>query len=290
MDSLRFEKNYSHNDRLRQSFCLLANKIFELELEAWYQKGFWKERYIPYSLFEGDSIAANVSVNKVDLIIEGQRIPSIQIGTVMTHPDYRNKGLSGKLMEIVLDEFDGKYDIMYLFANETVMDFYPKFGFNQVQEADFTISYNGVGLKKGLLRKLNMESDREMAFVADRVARRVPISGKFSTADTSGITMYHCLNGFKEAIFYSDSLDAILIFIKDGTEIDLIDVISSEPLQRERVLQEIAGGDVWTVRFHFMPDGQVQSQESVRQGGLFVRGSGNLEYPEGVKHPLTSEA
>ncbi|GIO00553.1 hypothetical protein J5TS2_12210 [Brevibacillus halotolerans] len=55
----------------------------------------------------------------------------------MTHPDYRNKGLSGKLMHYIIDKYEKECDFIYLFANETVLDFYPKFGFEKLQESSF---------------------------------------------------------------------------------------------------------------------------------------------------------
>lgn len=45
----------------------------------------------------------------------------------MTHPDYRGQGLAKKLLEHVIAKYEDQYDFLYLFANDTVLDFYPKF-------------------------------------------------------------------------------------------------------------------------------------------------------------------
>lgn len=45
-------KNYKENEALRLSFNGLAGKTFGLDFEDWYQNGFWKENYIPYSIVE----------------------------------------------------------------------------------------------------------------------------------------------------------------------------------------------------------------------------------------------
>lgn len=134
MQELIFMKNYKNNEVLRKSFFELAVNTFEINFEDWYQQGYWGERYIPYSYVDGDQVIANVSVNILELIIHGEKKKAIQIGTVMTHPDYRGKGLSTRLMNKVLAEYENKYDYMYLFANESVLDFYPKFGFKPVEE------------------------------------------------------------------------------------------------------------------------------------------------------------
>lgn len=43
----------------------------------------------------------------------------------MTHPDYRNQGLAAKLLNHIIGKYEKEYDYIYLFANETVLDFYP---------------------------------------------------------------------------------------------------------------------------------------------------------------------
>ncbi|HOJ77740.1 MAG TPA: GNAT family N-acetyltransferase [Bacillota bacterium] len=54
----------------------------------------------PY--IDHDEVIANVSVSELQMLIEGQEVSALQIGTVMTHPEYRGKGLARKLMECVI--------------------------------------------------------------------------------------------------------------------------------------------------------------------------------------------
>ena len=90
--------------------------------------------YIPYTLLCKDDAVANVSVNVLDFkTLEGFK-HCIQIGTVMTKKNFRELGLSRFLMEQVLQEWDSKCDLIYLYANKSVLDLYPKFGFNPVKE------------------------------------------------------------------------------------------------------------------------------------------------------------
>ncbi|MGD6968452.1 GNAT family N-acetyltransferase [Rossellomorea vietnamensis] len=119
MNGYTFVKGYRDNISLRKSFNSLASQVFGIDFEKWYERGFWTGKYEPYSLVDGDKVIANVSVNKINLIIEGERKGAVQLGTVMTHKDYRGKGLSGVLMRNVLEEFKD-VDLIYLFANSTV--------------------------------------------------------------------------------------------------------------------------------------------------------------------------
>lgn len=39
------------DDTYRKSFNTLTEKTFEFNFEQWYQDGYWKNQYIPYSHF-----------------------------------------------------------------------------------------------------------------------------------------------------------------------------------------------------------------------------------------------
>ena len=85
-------KNYQADAALRASFNALAEATFGLSFENWYRLGYWGSNYTPYSVFEDGKIVANVSVNRTDMMIGGQRKRLYQLGTVMTDPEYRNRG------------------------------------------------------------------------------------------------------------------------------------------------------------------------------------------------------
>ncbi|WP_158555902.1 GNAT family N-acetyltransferase [Peribacillus glennii] len=155
MENLQFVKNYKNVEILRHSFNGLAGEIFGIGFESWYLSGFCTDKYKPFSFADGKRIVANVSVNELDLIMNGESKRAIQIGTVMTHRDYRNQGLSQELINRILTEYKNKHDIMYLFANHSVLDFYPKFGFHAVEETLFTINYDHGDREQGFIRELS---------------------------------------------------------------------------------------------------------------------------------------
>lgn len=157
MGELQFIKNYRDDVLLRESFFQRANQTFGLNFKSWFEHGYWGEKYIPYSYVENNKIVANASVNVLDLIIDGKQHRAIQIGTVMTHPDYRHQGLSKHLMNRILEEYENKYDIMYLFANESVLDFYPKFGFRRIEQHQYYATFSPKGRSATKLRKLTID-------------------------------------------------------------------------------------------------------------------------------------
>lgn len=72
----------------------------------------------------------------------------------MMHPDYRNQGLSGKLMNHIIEVYEQEYNFIYLFANESVLDFYPKFGFEKVQESSFSLKFSGLEMQQATTHSL----------------------------------------------------------------------------------------------------------------------------------------
>ncbi|CAM4090100.1 GNAT family N-acetyltransferase [Mesobacillus thioparans] len=281
---MKLVSNYRENNELRKSFIQLAADIFGLDFTNWHEKGYWGERYIPYSFADGGRVVANVSVNELDLILNRESRKALQIGTVMTHPDYRNKGLSAKLMNHVLAEYEGKYDYMYLFANDSVLDFYPKFGFERVEEYQYSTRVPSDTGRAGL-RKLEVPADLKQ--IEKVVYGRVPVSQSFATANSGGITMYHILNVFPDHLHYSEEENAIVIFTEENSQVQLYDVISTSPVNITNLLPE---GEVV---FHYTPDYKGLKVHSVpfkREGTLFVKSGVGREFPRFVKHPFTSEA
>ena len=187
-------------------------------------------------------------------IIEGKQKCALQVGTVMTHPDYRNRGLSKSLMNKVLEEYKNKYDFMYLFANESVLDFYPKFGFEIVDEYQFSINFSSNQKSINELRKLNIANVDDVNFIYKFAKERIPVSDRFSTGNSQGILMYYCLNVFCNDIYYLESEDAIIIFNEDENQIDIFDIISKNKINIDNILIEILGKGTKKIVFHYTPD------------------------------------
>ncbi|MGM0843832.1 MAG: hypothetical protein ACQEUT_02560 [Bacillota bacterium] len=66
-------RGYTFVKGYRGSFNSLAFQTFSINFEKWYELGFLKNKYDPYSLVDGKKVIANVLVNKIHMIIEGKR-------------------------------------------------------------------------------------------------------------------------------------------------------------------------------------------------------------------------
>ncbi|HBU80992.1 MAG TPA: GNAT family N-acetyltransferase [Paenibacillus sp.] len=293
MQELIFMKNYKNNEALRKSFFELAVNTFEINFENWYQQGFWGERYIPFSFVDGDQVIANVSVNILEFIIHGEKKKAIQIGTVMTHPDYRGKGLSARLMNKVLEEYENKYDYMYLFANESVLDFYPKFGFKPVEEHLFSMNYTAKkSPEPANIQKLDVTNAEDLRLIHKFASERLPVSQHFATNHAQSIFMFYCLNVFSDDIYYLENENVIVIYKKEKHNIDLFDLVSLNKIHMTDILHQIADEDTEKITFHFTPDAtdHIVLKSTITNDGLFVKTPGENIYPVHVKYPITSIA
>lgn len=125
------------NATLRKSFNELTQQVFGFDFEGWYQSGHWGDLYIPHVLVDNEKVVSNVSVNLMEFTVNGTKKNYIQIGTVMTDPEYQGQGLNREIMERILKEYIDKVDGFYLFGNDSVLDYYPKFGFKPSKEYEY---------------------------------------------------------------------------------------------------------------------------------------------------------
>ncbi|MDR6551787.1 putative GNAT family N-acyltransferase [Paenibacillus qinlingensis] len=247
--------DFKDRDEYRASFNRLSKLVFGIDFEAWYQKGAWDDRYNCHSIIADNQIIANVSVSKMDLVINGESKRALQIGTVMTHPQHRGKGLSKQLMEYVLETYEDTCDLFYLFANSTVLDFYPKFGFTTLLENQFYLNLSSQPKDKlNLLDKLDVSKEEHWNLIKRMLSSRKPISKHFGITSNEGLFQFYALNVFHECLYYSRTDDAIIVFNQDGELLHLYDVICDKQIDMEALFSQITTKQTRKVQFHFTPD------------------------------------
>lgn len=210
---MQIVKDYRENKELRDSFNELAKKVFNLEFEEWYRNGFWNEKYIPFSVVIDGKVVANVSVNKCDMNYNGEVLKLIQLGTVMTDPDYRGNGYAGMLMNEIMKEYEGKADGMYLYANDTVLEFYPKFGFHK--KTEFQYSKHVKNITNDVTEKIPMETPEDWAGMVD-IMKTKARCGNMTLNGNEDLFMFYLSQFMKENVYYISSLDTHVIAEIDG--------------------------------------------------------------------------
>ncbi|HSP47679.1 MAG TPA: GNAT family N-acetyltransferase [Clostridiaceae bacterium] len=283
---------YQEHEQLRKSFNELTGKVFGFSLEEWYQNGFWNGRYIPYSLVDHDRVVANISVNILDYLVFSEKKRYIQLGTVMTHPDFRGHGLNRHLMELVLEEWEDHCDLFYLYANDSVVDFYPKFGFVEAEEQVYSRPFRKHPEKEvPLPRKLDMDDPEDREFLFDSIAGSM-VHSKVAMVDNPGLQMFHCMADQRDNIYHFEQQDVIAIASIGGKTLHLHDVFASDVFVMDEILEALADEHTRTLRMGFVPRQPHNWKKEARdeeEETFFVReGKGKL--PEGVMFPELSHA
>lgn len=226
-------KNYREDDNLRNSFNQLAEKTYGLTFEPWYQNGYWTEKYNPYSVIDNGKVVANVSVNSMKFIEKGIVKHYIQLGTVMTDKAYRNQGLSRKLMETILDDYREKVDGFYLFANDSVLEFYPKFGFKKCKEFQHVKAVDNKGKMEAI--RIPMENKSDWDILEDAMNKSINHSA-FEMVDNSELILFHITNFMKDCVYYLEALDTYVIAETEGDELFIHNVFSKNETDIDSII------------------------------------------------------
>ncbi len=255
MEKYELVSDYRHNEKLKASFNDLAIQTFGLDFRDWYNKGYWNNQYIPYSFVQDEKVIANASINTMSVRINGERLNGIQIGTVMTAEQYRHQGLAKQLMQHILKEYESACDFIYLFANDTVLDFYPKFGFTRVHESEFSLDLtkNPIQPKKvPKVRQLTIEQD--LALLENYAKNRHINSSILAVEHNESLLMFYFTLVFQHTIYYLEDVAAIVLMEEEEGVLHIFDIISLQAINIEAVLTSIIKDTTKKVVFYFTPD------------------------------------
>ncbi len=276
--------DYKDDDYYRHSFNRLMNQTYDFDLEQWYQKGYWSDKYQTYSLLHKGEIVANVSVNYIDFNIDGELHKTVQIGTVMTDWSYRLRGLSRTLMVYVLSEVEDSCECIYLYANDSVLDFYPKFDFVYAEEYEYTKLVREQEEKLSV-RKLNLQEDDDLELLTRLVNNTKPTS-RYAMVGNPGLLMFYLTKWNAEDIYYICELDLIAVASYDEHQLQLTDIYSERDFDLDVVIQALINQRVMTVSLGFTPlDTSSFTAELLKEEGttFFVRGKNLIDkglFPE----------
>ncbi len=119
-----FEPDYA------EALNLLMREVFRFDFDFWFRRGMWNEKFESTAIFDGGRMISNVGSMRMKLRVGERVFDAIQLCSVATTPERRREGHSARLISAMLKRYSGTP--VFLFANESVLDFYPKFGFAPV--------------------------------------------------------------------------------------------------------------------------------------------------------------
>jgi len=287
--SYRFAADVMSCQDIRDGYFQLANSIYGLKFDQWYNAGYWDNKFIPYALYDAETAVSGVAVCINELTWQNQDKCYVQISTVMTLPEYRGKGLSRWLMDYVLHEWEGMCDAVYLLANDSVVDYYPKFGFAEFTEYDFTVPIKKI---KGDCKKLNITDAEDL----DKIIKKYRISNPYTALKVKNLSqfMFHCLHFLSDSIYYIEQFDAVAVAEHDGNKLICYDIFAESDGQLHEILGVLSNEKTEIAYLGFTPKSSInctikESQEE--NNHLFVlSGKENIFKDNKVIFPLLSRA
>lgn len=242
--------DHTCSPRQRAAFNALMLETFGFSFEAWHRRGLWGADYIIYAIFDGEVMLSSVGVYQMDLLVNGKPQRAYQIGAVATHPDHRGQGFSRQILSHILDERPGAP--FFLFANPSVLDFYPRFGFRRIhdQQPCLQSGLERLNTLPGSMRRLSVGDPA----VGDYLSRRACFSNLVDCVNAAPVQWFHLLLEFPENLYEIPALQVMFAAGQEGSTLTLYNVWAKQPITFAGLAPYLAFPGVCEVRFGFNPD------------------------------------
>lgn len=255
----------------------LVRDIFDFDFDFWFRRGFRTEKYESYFLAGEGRMIAHVGAARQKVRVGGETFLAIQLGAVACVPEERGRGHVRRLIDNVLRRYSGTP--VFLYANDSVTGFYPKFGFRPAEEkipvAETVVDNDIAPVRCG------PEELREPA-----MKRRRPASDLFDVLDGGEIRCFHLFGEYADKLYRLAPRLAVAAEQK-GETLYIYELFTERPVHWPKVCRLLPFRGVRRVEFGFSPDRFGVEFEWVtpeKSANLFVRGGWKL--PENFRIPL----
>lgn len=265
---------------LHQAYFAFLERVFPgADFRLWSSRGGWECGYFAHAWFAGDEVVANIGVSETTLVVGGQRVLAWQLGGVGVLPEYRNKGLARTLMDCVLSQANELERRVFLFANDTALDLYPRFGFRRLRESIFRarapVAVPILPMSGARMRRLDLAAAADRALLQKLSTTAAPLCNHFSVIDYYSSLLWHGCNDKRDSFYYAPKCEAILVASQQGCELFLLDIIAPAHFDARPCVEQLADGTLNAIEFGFAPHdwwpGEIEVLQDPRSE-LFVLG------------------
>lgn len=188
----------------------------------------------------------------MDLTIFGEQKKTLQIGTVMTDENYRNNNLNKFLMEKVFEEWNHRCEFIYLFANKSVLEMYPKYGFERIKEYEYFKPLMKNDVSKNY-EKLDMDSQFNRDLLHD-YAKNSKVFSKICMQENADLVLFYAITILKDSVYYIKSLDVIAIATFKENQLRLWDIFSKAEVALEEIIHCLMDPHIDEIVLGFTPE------------------------------------
>lgn len=227
--------DYIYDEKRRHLLNDLTRLTFGFDFEEWVTKGYSDSFYVPYSYVSCGRMISNVSANYMHFYVNGEKKRYLQLGTVMTREIYRNRGLASSLIKKILYEEAYRFSGVYLFGNDSAVEFYKHLGFKEGKEFRYSINCKGKG--KGTsdfvkLPKGDIDAKlRYMDFLMDTYPNSALALRNF------GLKTFWTRS--LDTIYYSKRLDCYISMVREGDIVYLNDVSAKKKVKVINIIKNM---------------------------------------------------
>lgn len=240
----------------------LTEEIFSINFKKFYDQGYFNNQIHFYSLMFEDIAVAHVTATEQTVSIkngkEYDKYQLLQIGTVCTAPKFRGLGLSKWLLNKVINKWQEKCDAIYLYANDSVLNYYPKFGFCKIDEHIVQRSILNERLPiENTFRKIETSSETDLNLLKEIMLSCVPMH-KLHYLNSLNLNMLYLdtLQLFAGKVYYSSTHQTVVILEeREEDELVVADLFTINPcLNIKSVLLELCHEGYKSIKLIFTPE------------------------------------
>ncbi|ABF87319.1 acetyltransferase, GNAT family [Myxococcus xanthus DK 1622] len=257
---------------LHAAFCDYVSRVFtRADFRRWTQWGEWNDDYRTFAVVDDGRVLANASVMRMRLLLEGREVTGYQLGAVGSLPSERGRGLARAVMNAALAHC-GDAPVL-LFANKSVLEFYPRFGFEPRRQTLFSASHVARPGETAAPQLDVAEADvrARLRMLSDE---GLPVTERFGARGTAAIASWYAANGFARPL-RALSDDAWVFTEVEGETLFIDDIFARAPFDLRAALPRLIDRPISSIQFGFTPErwwpGAVEAGEDM-EADLFVRG------------------
>jgi hypothetical protein len=168
-------------------------------------------------------------------------------------PEFRGRGLQHRIMERLL-QVPAQGDLVYLFANDTVLEFYPRFGFERAIEHLYGADVDVAPATSRRLRRLSLTSAEDRQRLKRIAAGALPVTREFGARDYGGVLLWYWANFYQECFYCDDEDDVVIVAVPRDDRLEICDIVADHPVDLPGYLPRIAERTVHGIEFGFTPE------------------------------------
>ncbi|HEL9134149.1 TPA: GNAT family N-acetyltransferase, partial [Listeria monocytogenes] len=124
----------------------------------------------------------------------------------------------------------------------------------RIEESSFTVDACNLKKKASKLKKLNPDNKTDFQLISRIVSKRAPLSNILDVKESEDLLMFYVLIALKNELYYLEELDVIVLMEQEGTDLYVLDILSTKKLDVVEVLSYLSTKKIETIHLLFTPE------------------------------------